>query len=85
MAELTFESMLAETQEAKIKSDLSNLAHAHVDLQDTRRDLIVQHVKDLEEIDALLAHIEKVGKDPNRTYDEVKGLWDKVHKHKFRR
>jgi hypothetical protein len=67
MSEINFKTVLAETQETKRKSDLSNLAFAHVELSQA-----------LAEGQALLVEIEKAGENPTIPLEEIKRLYDKA-------
>lgn len=70
--EITFDSVLVETQAARRKSDLTNLAHAYVEL-----------AQGIEEGKVLLQAIEKAARSPNTPIIEVKRLYDKAHSFGF--
>lgn len=70
MTKPTFASVLAETQEKHLKSDLSNLAHAHT--------LVGSHITYLTDLQARIA---AVGDDP-KAHPEgtVRKLYDEASK-----
>jgi len=73
MTDLTFASVLAETNAARRKSDLQNLAHAHVDLTHA-----------IAEGQALQAEIEALAANPTPPLEDVKRLYDRARRFGFR-
>lgn len=58
-SDITFASVLNETKRTHLKSDLSNLAHAHVQLTKAIAAAKKKHEKYLEETSKLLTEIEE--------------------------
>jgi hypothetical protein len=70
----TFDEVLSEKKVEARKSDLSNLAHAHVELARHRKKLEA----DIAKIDSTLAEIVALGNKSDATRDEVSALYTKA-------
>lgn len=67
MTDITFDKVYAETKDAKRKSDLQNLAHAKLNLE-----------QQIAEAQALIKEIDAAAADPNTPLEKIKSLYKRA-------